>query len=471
MKAKILIIDDEESILQSLQQIFDNKGYRTATAANGKKALDLITSELSIPFVPDIVLLDILLPDINGLALLRQFKEIIPEASIMMITAYGSVPQCVEAMRHGAIEYILKPFNIDELLIRVEREIENRKLKDQVEFLSRKAILETDKAYVEGESPRMQTIYDHIDKIAASTTNTVFIHGETGTGKEMVASRIHVKSSRRNKPFVEINITALTGELLESELFGHEKGSFTGALRTKKGLFEVAHGGTLFLDEIGDMDLSMQAKILRALQERKIRRVGSTENIDIDIRLITATNKNLSQAVQERTFREDLFYRLNVVPIHLPPLRERKEDIPALVHYFVQLYNKEFHREVVDVDKEVFTLLTQYNWPGNIREMKNLIERTMLLEVQGQHLQVDHFAPYIKGGQEFNADAILGNDDAVYGSNLPPVGTQTSLADLEKKHIERVLQANNGNKNQSAQILGIDRTTLYNKIKKYNINV
>jgi len=460
MKPKVLIVDDDVNIRCSLEELFSHKGYDVCTAEDGTSALERFND--CNQSSPDVVLLDVRLPDIDGLQLLQRFKNSNPDIVVVIITAYGSVPQSVEAMHFGAADYVLKPFNVDEIVIRVQRALENRSLKEQVGYLSEKVYGDWDGKYVVGSHPAIRKIYDNLELIAQSNTSTIYIDGETGTGKEVIARRIHALSPRKAKPFVDVNATALTSELLESELFGHEAGSFTGATKTKKGLFEVADGGTLFLDEIGDMGLAMQAKLLRALQERKIRRVGGTVAIDVDIRLITATNRNLEACVKEGKFREDLYYRLHVVPIHLPPLRERSEDIEMFVHHFVHLFNVEFGRNITEVEPAAMRLMKEYAWPGNVRELRNFIERTMLLECSGNVLKAEH-VKFVN----ISYERLSTSSSGAMGDSL--IGTTVPLEVIERQHIEGVLRATSGNKNQAAQILGIDRTTLYNKIKKYQI--
>ncbi|MFT4551664.1 MAG: DNA-binding NtrC family response regulator [Chlamydiales bacterium] len=465
MKTKVLIIDDEISILASLSVLFTGVGYEVFQADSASAALGLLKDRKGLCHNPELILLDVHLPDSNGLILFEEIKKISNDSRVIFMTAFGNVPQAVEAIRKGASDYVLKPFSVDELLFRVSKVLESKSLKEQVNFLSEKSRHDLESKYVFGPNKAMAKIYESLDIIAKSASTTVFIYGETGTGKEIIAQRIHELSERRKKPFVEVNATALTAELLESELFGHEAGSFTGATQTKKGLFEFASGGTLFLDEIGDMDLTMQAKILRALQERKIRRVGGTDFIEVDIRLITATNKNLEEAVSEGTFREDLYYRLNVVPINLPPLRERKDDIESFVRHFIAVFNKEFGRHVQDIAPDALKDLCNYPWPGNVRELRNVIERTLLLECHEGLLKVEHLR-FLLGemiSQRISAKPGL----PISVSNK--IGENFPLESIEREHIEGVLKANSGNKNQAAQILGIDRTTLYNKLKKYSV--
>lgn len=460
MNAKILIVDDEITVRETLKELFSSRGYRVYLSSSDVEAINLMKGIKCESVIPDLVLLDVNLPGRKAVSCVQEIKNISEDTAVIVTTEYGSISQSVEAMKNGASDYISKPFNLDEVMLRVEKVLENRNLKDQVGYLSHKMYGDWKERCVVGSDIKMKKIYDNLGVIAKSNASTVFIAGETGTGKELIAHRIHALSNRSSGPFVEINVTALTAELLESELFGHEMGAFTGAVDSKKGLFEVANGGTLFLDEIGDMDLAMQAKILRALQERKIRRVGGTKHIEVDIRLITATNKNLEDAVRSGKFREDLYFRLNVVPIFLPPLRDRPDDMEALVNFFIESFNREFGRSVEGFNEAAIEYLKSYSWPGNIRELRNIIERTILLECDGPILRRRHI-------KLTNLDAEIydhGEPDQKIGQDIP-------LALIEKEHIEGVLRSNRGNKNKTAQILGIDRTTLYNKIKKYEISL
>ncbi|MDF2549882.1 MAG: sigma-54-dependent transcriptional response regulator [Chlamydiales bacterium] len=448
---RILLVDDDVHIRFSLKALLETKGFSCLEASDRASLLQLLEHKKE---PVHLVLLDVQLPDSQGIDLIADIHRFHPQALIMLMTGFGSIPQSVEAMQKGAIDYILKPFNFDELFLRINNAFEKELLKEEVAHLSEHISARLDRQYVLGPNLEMQKIFNSLHIIADSDVSTVCIQGETGTGKEMIARRIHDLSQRRYKPFVDINASALSEDLLESELFGFEAGSFTGALKTKKGLFEIASEGTLFLDEVGDMGLAMQAKILRALQEKKIRRVGGTESIDIDIRLITATHKDLAKQVQQGLFREDLFYRLHVVPIYLPPLRERKEDLETLVTYFLALFNKELNRSIEKVDPKALEQMKEYDWPGNIRELKNFLERTLLLECQGTVLLPEHIK-------------LKASERGFSTPKSPLIGQNVPLETVEREHIEKVLQAADGNKNQAAAILGIDRTTLYNKLKKY----
>lgn len=402
----------------------------------------------------------------------KNFLQFYPAAWKIAIASFQNFEQVLIKIESDLNDFIVYPFGQEELILRLHKAKDNHQLQTQAKYLTRQLKEDWDEKFVLGNSPNMRKVYEDVEVIAQSNALTVFIHGETGTGKELVAHQIHNLSHRAAFPFVEINTTALPPELLESELFGHEAGAFTGAKSMKKGLFEAADGGTLFLDEIGDMDLTMQAKILRALQERKIRRVGGTQHIDVNIRLITATNKDLAHEVQKGLFRRDLFYRLNVVSIYLPPLRDRGKDIEVLASHFIDQYNRAFSRNVSHISPEASELLLKYSWPGNVRELKNMMEHTLLLECDGDTLEARHLkfsktAHY--GANKENLSQVLSEEQKLQEINFI-IGKEIPLWQVEKEHIRLVLELVQGNKNRAAKILQIDRTTLYNKIKKYHLN-
>lgn len=373
-KGTIVIADDEPNIRRVLEAALTREGYNVITAENGKKALDVISSTPQI----DILISDLIMPDINGVELLEAAREIDPGMSVLMITAHGTIKTAVDAMRLGAFDYITKPFDMDEMKIVVKKALERRHLIDENREL-RQQLKRTYKfENIVGQSSKMQDIYKLIERVADSKAS-VLIRGESGTGKELVARALHYNSCRAQSPFVPVVCVALSEQLLESELFGHEKGSFTGAMTQKAGRFEMAHKGTLFLDEIGDIPGNVQMKLLRVLQEREFERVGGLKTIKVDVRLVTATNQGLEKAVKEGKFREDLYYRLQVVQIFLPPLREKKEDIPALIEHFIEKYNTENSRKIKYISPEALEMMLRYNWPGNVRELENSIERSIVL--------------------------------------------------------------------------------------------
>ncbi len=453
----ILIVDDEKNYLTILSAILEDEGFEVLTALGGQEALEIHkTSDL------DLILTDMKMPTMDGIELLENLKSVDPDLPVIMMTAHGTVDKAVEAMQKGAYTYVLKPFDNERLIIYVTKAIsmyqvvkENRRLRDAVESQYRFG-------NIIGKSKKMQDIFDTIQKVAPSGA-TVLIEGESGTGKELVARSIHFNSPRREKPFVAVNCSALAESLLESELFGHEKGAFTGAVATKKGRFELADGGTLFLDEIGELSQNLQVKMLRVLQEKAFERVGGVRSISVDIRIIAATNKDLLQEMKAGRFREDLFYRLNVVHLSLPPLKARKEDIRLLVNHFIKKYASERKSAVpvAGVDQEVDRLFYDYSWPGNIRELENVIERVMILS-PGEIIRV--------------SELPKGFNDNVYNTlHLEGIPADAklydTLAEIEKTMILRALKISNNVQSHAAALLGIGKSGLNQKIKKYNLDV
>jgi DNA-binding NtrC family response regulator len=435
----ILIVDDEPVVRDSLGKWFEEEGYAVETASSARDAL------LKLPRQRwDLAVVDIKMPGMDGLDLQRKMHEIDPELTIVIMTGYASVETAVRALKEGAYDYITKPFDPDDLAHLIRKALEHRRMKDE-NLRLRQSLEEIQAAELVGQSPAMQKVGEMIRTVAPNDT-TVLITGESGTGKELVARAVHNLSPRRFMPMVVIHCAALTETLLESELFGHEKGAFTGAQYRKKGKFEVAEGGTVFLDEISDISLKTQTDLLRVLQEKEITRVGGTQAIKVDFRVVAATNKDLENLVKEGTFRPDLFYRLNVFGIRVPALRERREDIPLLVDHFIRKYSQVMNKRFTSVSKPAMELLMDYDWPGNVRELENAIERAMVIgrepEIQAPDFPLQH-AP----------DAPL------------PAGE--TLEDVERAHILKTLEDCNWNQSRAARILKIDRVTLYNKIKKY----
>ncbi|HJX19403.1 MAG TPA: sigma-54 dependent transcriptional regulator, partial [Steroidobacteraceae bacterium] len=387
---RILVADDHDALRRGLVRGLTDAGHEVQEASNGNAAIEKLHDSYF-----DVVLSDLKMGGSDGMDVLRTTRAMHPTTAVILMTAFGSVNTAVEAMKTGAFDYVQKPFEIEEMEVKIEKALEMRRLKHELEYLrgTQQDIYEFDK--IVGSSPALQHVLDIVKKVAKSNT-TVLIRGETGTGKELIAGATHHNSLRNNRNFVKVNCAALQENLLESELFGHEKGAFTGALSTRMGRFEFAEGGTLFLDEIGDMSLQMQVKLLRILQERSFERVGSNRTIRCNVRIIAATHRDLEAAISAGRFREDLYYRLNVLPIVLPPLRGRTEDIPALVHFFVDAFNVEFKKRVRGVSNDAMRRLQTYGWPGNIRELRNAVERAMLL-VEGHELTADQF-PVASGG-------------------------------------------------------------------------
>ncbi|NIM18148.1 MAG: response regulator [Candidatus Aminicenantes bacterium] len=456
---KILVVDDDASIRNMLSIVLKNSGYDAAAADSSESALKRLKTEMF-----HLIISDIKMPGISGIELLKKIKVINPEIPVIMITAFASTNDAVEAMKLGAEDYITKPFNLDELKLIIEKSLykkdienENIKLKSQ---LSDKEKFEN----IVGKSHQMLKIFELIDTIS-QTDSTVLITGESGTGKELIARAIHNKSPRRNKEFISINCGALPENLLESELFGHIKGSFTDAYKDKEGLFEQADEGTLFLDEIAEMSQKMQVKLLRAIQEKKIRRVGSNKEIEVDVRIISATNKDLTEEMKKGEFRSDLFYRLNVISIFIPPLRERKADIPLLLNYFLKYYNKRFNRNIKGFEKEILDLFMNYPWSGNIRELENFVERAVALE-KSEYIGLNSLPTELiyniseKSAAETDISSMLLEGDFDFSQYID---------DISQKIILKALELNNANIKKTAAMLKLNYRSLRYLLDKYNL--
>jgi DNA-binding NtrC family response regulator len=450
---KILIIDDEAFIRENVNRVLRDDGYQVCSAVDGSSALELLAAEEI-----DLALLDLNLGAENGIDVLKAMKEIDPELLVIVITGYGSVETAVESLRLGAFHYMKKPFKADALRLIVKLALQTNSLKREVRAIRQGELEFFEKVPMIGVSNALKQIMHQAREVARHPQATVLITGESGTGKELIAKSIHHLSARREAPFIEINCASIPVTLLESELFGHEKGSFTDAGSRKPGLFEMANKGTIFLDEVGEMEPAMQAKLLRVLENRTVRRVGGTKSIDVDVRVIAATNRNLQDAIQQRGFREDLYYRLNVFPIHIPPLRERKEDIPALAKFFLELYSRRFSRAFNRIDPEALRLLTAYRWPGNIRELKNSIERICIMQA-GPALLPEHLPTEI---------GTLQPDVKKYppGPETFALGLEEAVTRFEKELIQTALEKSGGNVLQAAQLLQIPRGTLRYKMEK-----
>jgi DNA-binding NtrC family response regulator len=449
---KILVVDDEHLIRWSLEQSLIKQGYDVATAASGEEAVKQVQDE-----APELVLLDIQLPGMDGLEVLEKVKEIDGEIIVVMVTALGVLETAVKAMRLGAYDYINKPFNLDELSIIVKKALETRQLRKEVAHLRSAQASKFGIDNIIGDSRHMKQVLDMVRKVAKSDASTVLIQGESGTGKELIARAIHMESARSDKPFMAINCAAVPETLLESELMGHEKGAFTDAKSQKRGLFEMSDGGTIFLDEIGDMEMGMQAKLLRVLEERTFRRVGGTKEIPVDVRIVSATNQELLKKIEEKTFRNDLYYRLQVIPIYLPPLRERREDIMPLVEFFIQYYNKEFGKTVAGVSKMACKFLEEYEWPGNVRELRNIIERAIILENE-ETLMLEHLPRELisKAGDFASGPMSL---------RIPPEGID--IEDVERELIRQALEISDGNQSKAAQKLNLGIDAFRYRMKKF----
>ncbi|WP_028321348.1 sigma-54-dependent transcriptional regulator [Desulfatiglans anilini] len=441
--SKILIVDDELIVRESLAGWLERDGHQLKTASSGEEALAMIEESRF-----DIILLDIKMGGMSGLDVLKAVKENDPDIAVIMITAYGSVNTAVEAMKHGATDYLMKPFDPDELGILIER-IEKQQLQAlENQYLRQEVRERTRFESMIGQSKAMQKVFELIRDVAP-TDSTVLIRGETGTGKGLAAKAVHTLSRRCAGPFVSINCGAFPEQLLESELFGYQKGAFTDAKETKKGRFELAHGGTLFLDEIGEISMRMQIDLLRILEDHVFYRLGSTQPLEVDFRVIAATNRNLEQAIRERSFREDLYYRLNVFTFEMPPLRERKEDIPLLAAHFLHRFAQETNKPVERISRDALDEMMLYEWPGNIRELENAVERAVVV-AKGPTILPEHLPI-------FSPDQMT----------LEPA--DQSLKELEKAHIVKILEQHQWNISKCAETLGIDRSTLYSKMKRYGI--
>ena len=446
-QANILIIDDEETMRDSCRQTLSRDGHGIEVAESGSKGLSLLEAESF-----DLVILDLKMPGLSGMEVLKKIKQNDPEAMVIVITGYATVESAVEAMKRGAYDFIPKPFTPDSLRVIVKRALDRRELALENVLLRDELQAGFEPGVIIGQSKSMKEVEQLVQKVGPTDT-TVLISGESGTGKELVARAIHRFSSRKDKPFVAVDCGSLVENLFESELFGHVKGSFTGATATKYGRFELANGGTLFFDEIGNISINIQTKLLRVLQEREITKVGSSQVVKVDVRIVAATNKDLHKAVKAGTFREDLFYRLSVVPITLPALCERRDDIPLLAHYFLRKYNKKRKKNIRAISDRAMKALVEYDWPGNVRELENAVERAVVLAED---------------------DVISPSELLYYGlSDETPsrsdAGKSQRLVDVEKEHIAKTLKMFNGHKGKTAERLGIDRKTLRSKLNKYGI--
>lgn len=447
-----MIVDDETDALDLMEELFIKNGYETITARNGMEALSLLNDQ-----EPDILISDMVMPEMDGIKLLEHVGKKYPDIAVIMITAHGTIQTAVETMKKGAKDYILKPLRLDEILAKVETISQLKSLMKENQYLREKLSQKYNFNNIIGKNRKMLELFDLIKDIA-KTNSTILITGDSGTGKELIANAIHFNSERIKKPFVKVNCGVLAENLLESELFGHVKGSFTGAIRDKLGRFEIANGGTIFLDEVGDISPNMQLKLLRVLQEGEFERVGGTETIKVDVRIIAATNRELSEMMMKGEFRQDLYYRLNVIPIEVPPLRERRDDIPLLISHFLEKFTKQFNKKIDVIEDEAMKCLQNYSWQGNIRELENLVERAVVLNKTNQ-LTVKDFPSYV-------VDQDVGID-----TSGDTNGALTDLVDsYEKQIILRALRDNNNNKLRTAEKLGIHRSTFMSKLKKYDIH-
>ncbi len=449
----ILIVEDKDSMRKMLTETLSGAGHRVDSAPNGKSAMELVRSKSY-----DLVLTDLKMPDMDGLQVLSKVKDVDVDTAVILMTAYGTIEDAVLAMKKGAFDFITKPFDTEHLTVLIGRALENRRLVAENSFLRQELMSEHGIANIIGKNENMLEICSLIQKVSKSDA-AVLLQGESGTGKELFARAIHSLSPRQDKPYIAINCAAIPRELLENELFGSERGAFTGAHARKMGKFEIAHTGTIFLDEIGDMDISLQAKLLRVLQQKNFERLGGTKPIDIDVRVIAATNMDLNELIKVKKFREDLYYRLSVFPITIPPLRERIGDVPELADFFVQRYCREMSKPSKKLSKDALSLLEKYHWPGNVRELENTIERAVIL-AEGKTITPEHLAIRLQQTEEIRLRE---------GAGLKEIGAHAQ-AQAERGAILRILKQVRGNKRKAANVLQIDYTTLFDKLKKYNID-
>ena len=450
--SSILVVEDKDSVRRMLADTLTNKGHAVEVARNGHSAIEKAKATRF-----DLVLTDLKLPEMDGLEVLSAIKESNPETPVIVMTAYGTIETAVSAMKKGAFDFLTKPFDPDHLGVLIDRALENRRLLAENSLLRNELANRIGYNQIIGTSTVMRDVEALVKKVASSET-TVLFQGESGTGKELFAAGVHQLSPRKDKPYITINCAAIPRDLLENELFGSEQGAFTSSHRLKLGKFEIANGGTVFLDEVGDMDMSLQAKLLRFLQQKTFERLAGTKEISVDVRVIAATNIDLKAAIEAKAFREDLYYRLSVFPINIPPLRDRRDDIPKLAEYFIAKYCAEMKKPVKRLSQESLKLMDRYHWPGNVRELENTVERAIIL-CESRHIGPEHIAIRIPTDQEIRL-----REDA----GLKEIGQHAQMQ-AERALILRVLEQTRGNKRKTAEILKIDYTTLFEKLKRYNI--
>ena len=464
MGKSILVVDDEQSMRIFLTNILLKENYSVVTASSGAEAVNRVTCD-----EPDVVLLDLRLPDMDGMTVLEKIKKALPAVPVIIITAHGGVQSAVEAMKKGAYHYLTKPFKVDELLIMIERALDREILRREITHLRKQQQKEHQTECIVGVSPAMQKVHEMIERITESDATNVLIYGESGTGKQLVANAIHYKSRRASKPFVEVNCASIPDTLMESELFGFERGAFTDAREKKTGLLEEADGGTFFFDEIGDMSLHLQAKLLKFLDTKTFRRVGGTKLIQVDVRIIAATNQDLPQAVEKKRFRADLYYRLDVATLRLPSLRERKEDVPLLAEHLTQQSTRKLGKKIESISPEALKILAEYDWPGNVRELENVIERAAILSEDGV-IRASHIPMDLMRGSVVTSGGAMGPGFDLEGLSL---GNGKSLKDIvqgiERTLISDALQRCGGNQVQAAKLLGITRDILRYRMKQFEL--
>jgi two-component system response regulator PilR (NtrC family) len=454
-KGIIHVIDDEPVIHDVLAQLLTSEGYEVEISSSGEEALEKFPSQSF-----DVILLDLLMPGMDGIEVLRRIKRIDPLVPVIIITAYGSVESAISAMKIGALDYVQKPFKHDGLLLTLEKALERKRLQDENLRLKDELRQRFGFANIIGKSQAMQSVFDLV-KAAAPTRSTILLQGESGTGKELVAGAIHMNSNRAEAPFVTVNSGSLPPDLLESHLFGHVKGAFTGAVALKKGLFEAADKGTIFFDEISSISLETQAKLLRVMQEKEFMRLGGTQTIKVDVRILAATNTDIEELIEQKAFRKDLFYRLNVIKIEIPPLRARKEDIPLLVKHFVDVYARENRKEIDGVSEDVFEILDAHDWPGNVRELENLIERAIVLS-RSKVITRASLPPFLLGREGVDDEALIASEESL--------DLRDRTQAYQKKIILAALKKTRGVQNKAAKLLGVKPTTLNEMIKRLRID-
>jgi two-component system response regulator PilR (NtrC family) len=447
MSDKILIVDDEKIIRDSLELFLKEEGFKTDTAGDGEEALQKISGENF-----DVVITDLNMPKIDGIELIRKSANLAPESYFIIMTAYASVKTAIEALREGAFDYLLKPVEFDDVLLRVKRLVDYKKVGMENKYLRQRISAELGFQNIIGKSEPMKRVFDTVSRVAATNSN-VLVMGKSGTGKELIAKAIHYNGLRKDKIFLPVNCGAISENLIESELFGHKKGSFTGATEEKMGLFKVADGGTIFLDEIGDLPLNMQVKLLRVLEDKQFLPVGGTKPVTTDVRIIAATNQNLYEKTKTGEFREDLYYRLNVVEIKLPSLNERREDIPLLVNHFIAKYRDEMGRKIIGVDNETMRLLMNHDWRGGVRELENIIERAIIF-ARDEIIRIGDLSDYVQGSS--------------FSDNFPD-SLKDALRIFEKEHILKTIKKFDYNKEEAAKALAIGLSSLYRKMEELNI--
>ncbi len=459
MKSRILVVDDEESIREFLEIMLKKEGYEVTTAEDGAKAKEILTKKSF-----DMVISDMQMPNVTGIELLRHVKDSYPDLVFMIITAFGTTETAVEAMKLGAYDYLTKPFKIDEVRLNISNALRSKNLETEVRILKKELVKEYSFQNMVGNSEAMHAVFNLVKRVSQAPTN-VLITGESGTGKEVIAKAIHYNGPLKDKPFVTVNCGAIPENLMESEMFGHKKGSFTGAIADKVGLFEVADGGTLFLDEVGELPASIQVKLLRAIQERIIRRVGATDDMKVEVRIIAATNRNLEDMVSKNTFRQDLYYRLNVIGIKAPALRDRAEDIPLLAAHFLKKYNDKLNKQILTISVEAMDILKKYNYPGNVRELENMIERTVALE-SGATILPESLPPMVNtssGRKMASSNEIEIGED---GLDLDKV-----IGQIEKELLIKAIHSSGGIKKKAAKLLKISFRSMRYRVEKYSLGV